>query len=130
MPYEGDAGSERDRVFALLKNDCSFCAARVCAAGDKKSKCLFFNPNKPVPAEASDGERNFIGVSRAYVAAINPDSLRGLSLLDMKEKIKTKQPEPKQAGLKSLDTATPIITNQSELSGYSPAPLSIFNSKW
>ena len=114
MPYEGGASSERDRVFALLKNDCKYCAARVCTAGEKKTKCLSFNPSKPVPADASDGERNFISVSRAYVAAYNPDSLRGLSLNDMKEKIKTKQPGSTQAGLKSSNTATPIITNQGE----------------
>ena len=98
MPYEGGASSERDRVFALLKNDCKYCAARVCSAGDKKSKCLSFNPSKPVPAEASaSGERNFIGVSRAYAAAFNPDSLKGLSLNDTKEKIKTKLDEAARA---------------------------------
>ena len=96
----------------MLKNNCKFCASRVCAAGEKKGNCLSFNPSKPVPADASDGERNFVGVSRAYVAAFNPDSPRGLSLNDMKETIKAKQPEPKQAGLKP--TATPIITNQGE----------------
>jgi len=118
MPYQGGANSERDRVFALLKNDCKLCSSRVCTAGEKKSNCLSFNSSKPVPAEASDGERNFVAVSRAYVAAFNPDSLRGLSLNDMKEKIKAKQPDPKQAGPKPTHSATPIISNQAEFDSW------------
>ena len=134
MPYQGGANSERDRVFALLKNDCKHCSSRVCTAGEKKSNCLSFNSSKPVPAEASDGERNFVAVSRAYVAAFNPDSLRGLSLNDMKEKIKAKQPDPKQAGPKPTHSATPIISNQAEfdtwfksMMGAGPGNLKVVN---
>ena len=134
MPYQGGANSERDRVFALLKNDCKLCSSRVCTAGEKKSNCLSFNSSKPVPAEASDGERNFVAVSRAYVAAFNPDSLRGLSLNDMKEKIKAKQPDPKQAGPKPTHSATPIISNQAEfdtwfksMMGAGPGNLKVVN---
>ena len=48
--------SDRGQVFALYNNNCKIFSARVCTAGDKKASCICFNPSKPVPADASDGD--------------------------------------------------------------------------
>ena len=47
--------------------------------------------HKPVPAEASDGERTFVFICREYVKEFAPTTLKGLSKLDMQAKVKEKQ---------------------------------------
>ena len=91
MPPEGGA-SDRGQLFALYNNNCmKICSARVCCAGDKKASCICFNPSKPIPAEASDGERTFVFICCEYVKEFAPTTLKGLSKLDMQAKVKEKQ---------------------------------------
>ena len=77
----------------MFNNNCKTCSARVCSAGDKKANCICFNSSKPVPAEASDGERTFVFICREYVKEFEPTTLKGLSKLDMQEKINKDQGE-------------------------------------
>jgi hypothetical protein len=74
----------------LFNNSCKTYSARVCSAGDKKANCICFNSSKPVLAEASDGERTFVFICREYVKEFAPTTQKGLSKLDMQEKIKEK----------------------------------------
>jgi len=115
MPAAGGA-SDRGQVFTMFNNSCKICSARVCSAGDKKASCICFNPSKPVPADASDGERTFVFLCREYVKQFEPTTLKGLSKLDMQAKIKEKQEaaKPTQVAAKPAHTATPIISNQAE----------------
>ena len=49
-------------------NNCQYCAARPCRGKDNggtKKACLVFNAQKPIPASASDNERNFVFQCRA-----------------------------------------------------------------
>ena len=115
MPAAGGA-SDRGQVFSVFNNNCKICSARVCSAGDKKANCICFNPSKPLPADASDGERTFVFLCREYVKQFEPTTLKGLSKLDMQAKIKEKQEaaKPTQVAAKPTHTATPIISNQAE----------------
>ena len=63
-------------------NNCSFCASRICRSkdmGNTKKFCLVYNPQKPVPASASDNERTFVFSSRTYVDVVKPDTMKGVS---------------------------------------------------
>jgi len=64
-------------------------------------------------SQASDGERTFVFISREYVKEFAPTTLKGLSKLDMQEKIKEKQDAAKQVATKPTHahSATPIISN-------------------
>jgi hypothetical protein len=118
MPPEGGA-SDRGQLFALYNNNCmKICSARVCCAGDKKASCICFNPSKPIPAEASDGERTFVFICCEYVKEFAPTTLKGLSKLDMQAKIKEKQEAAKQVVTKPAHSATPIISNQAEFNAW------------
>ena len=117
MPAAGGA-SDRGQVFTVYNNSCKFCSARVCSAGDKKASCICYNPSKPVPADASDGERTFVFTCRAYVKEFEPTTLKGLSKLDMQAKIKEKQEAVKQNAVKPTHSATPIISNQGEFDAW------------
>ena len=70
--------------------------------------------HKPVPAEASDGERTFVFICREYVKEFAPTTLKGLSKLDMQAKVKEKQEAAKQVIIKPAHSATPIISNRAE----------------
>ena len=113
MPTAGGA-SDRGQVFTVYNNNCKLCSARVCSAGDKKANCICYNSSKPVPADASDGERTFVFICREYVKEFEPTTLKGLSKLDMQAKIKEKQEAAKQVAAKPTHSATPIISNQGE----------------
>ena len=105
---------DRGQVFAVYNNNCKTCSARVCNAGDKKANCICYNSSKPVPADASDGERTFVFLCREYVKVFEPTTLKGLSKLDMQAKIKEKQEGVKQVANKPTHSATPIISSQGE----------------
>jgi hypothetical protein len=113
MPTSTGA-SDRSQVFTVYNNNCKLCSARVCSAGDKKANCICYNSSKPLPADASDGERTFVFICREYVKVFEPTTLKGLSKLDMQAKIKEKQEAVKQVGAKPTHSATPIISNQGE----------------
>ena len=128
MPAAGGA-SDRGQVFSVFNNNCKICSARVCSAGDKKANCICFNPSKPLPADASDGERTFVFLCREYVKQFEPTTLKGLSKLDMQAKIK-----PTQVAAKPTHTAAPIISNQAEfdtwfqsMMGAGPGNLKVVN---
>ena len=109
---------DRGQVFAVYNNNCKTCSARVCNAGDKKANCICYNSSKPVPADASDGERTFVFLCREYVKVFEPTTLKGLSKLDMQAKIKEKQEAVKQNAVKPTHSATPIISNQGEFDAW------------
>ena len=113
MPTAAGA-SDRGQVFALYNNNCKLCSARVCSAGDKKANCICYNSSKPLPADASDGERTFVFICREYVKVFEPTTLKGLSKLDMQAKITEKKEAAKQVAVKPTHSATPIISNQKE----------------
>ena len=53
-------------------NNCGFCGSRLCGDINKpkisdKKDCLVFNNKKPIPASATEAERNYIVVNRAYL---------------------------------------------------------------
>ena len=126
MPQGGSEARGSGGLFAVLRNDCKHCTARVCAAGSKKDDCICFNPRKPVPAEASDGERNFVFTARKYIAACEPkpDSIKNVSLADMKAKTKadssdaSSSPAPAPVAAAAGAAATPIISNQAEFNAW------------
>jgi hypothetical protein len=113
VPTAGGA-SDRGQVFTMFNNNCKICSARVCSAGDKKANCICFNPSKPLPADASDGERSFVFICREYVKEFEPTTLKGLSKLDMQAKITEKKEVAKRVASKPTHSATPIISNQKD----------------
>jgi hypothetical protein len=124
MPQGGSEARGTGGLYAVLRNDCHHCTARVCTAGAKKDDCVCFNPRKPVPAEASDGERNFVFTARKYIAICKPDSIKKISLADMKEKTKAdssdavSSPPPAPVAAGAGAAATPIISNQAEFNAW------------
>jgi len=79
---------ERDKKSG---NNCSFCSARICRAkdlGSTKKFCLVYNPEKPVPAAASDNERTFVFTSRTYVDVVKPDTMKGISWQKIQDTVK------------------------------------------
>ena len=73
------------------KNNCKFCDCSMCQGGNDKGKCLIFNPSKPIPIDASPGERNYVAVNRAYVAAFEPDTLKGVKYSTTVDKVRELQ---------------------------------------
>ena len=72
-------------------NNCSFCSSRICRAkdlGSTKKFCLVYNPQKPVPASASDNERTFVFSSRTYVDVVKPDTMKGVSWQTIQDTVK------------------------------------------
>ena len=130
---------DRDRKSG---NYCSFCSSRICRAkdlGSTKKFCLVYNPQKPVPASASDNERTFVFSSRTYVDVVKPDTMKGVNWQTIQDTVKEhkgKVAVVKAAGAGNADkpaageqaapapsaatgaVATPIISNQSEFNAW------------
>ena len=78
------------KISALFSNDCRFCSARVCCAGDKKSNCVSpsIQANPFRPRRQTVSAMSCLSVARkSYVAELALDSLMN----DLKEKLKTQQ---------------------------------------
>ena len=80
-------------------NNCQYCSARPCRGRDNggtKKACLVYNAQKPIPASASDNERNFVFQCRAYVEAISPkpETLKGVAWKTITDKVKELKPQP------------------------------------
>ena len=121
-------------------NNCSFCSARICRAkdlGSTKKSCLVYNPEKPVPAAASDNERTFVFSSRIYVDVVKPDTMKGVSWQKIQDTVKehkgkvapvvtpanaggaAKPEAPAQAPASATGAmAAPIISNQAEFNAW------------
>ena len=72
--------------------NCNFCSSRICGFINKppisdKKHCIIFNGTKPIPTSASDAERNYVKVNRAYVAKFEPSKVKGMSQHEMKQKL-------------------------------------------
>jgi hypothetical protein len=77
-------------------NNCQYCSARPCRGRDNggtKKACLVYNAQKPIPASASDNERNFVFQCRAYVDAVKPETLKGLAWKTITDKVKEIKPQ-------------------------------------
>ena len=72
-----------------------------------------------MPAEASDGERNFVFTARKYIVACEPkpDSIKNVSLADMKAKTKADSPDASSSPAPA-PVAAPIISNQAEFNAW------------
>ena len=103
-------GSNGFYAVSRRENNFKFCQSRLCIAESKKDDCLCFNPRKPVPAEASEGERNFVFISRKYIAVCEPapDSVKNISISVMKDKVKTDS----SGAPTSAPVAAPVVSGQ------------------
>ena len=124
-------------------NNCSFCSSRICRSkdmGSTKKFCLVFNPQKPVPASASDNERTFVFSSRTYVDVVKPDTMKGVSWQTIQDTVKAhkgkvapvvnavgtggaEKPATEEATAQAPAAATnavaaPIISNQAEFNAW------------
>ena len=126
-------------------NNCQYCAARPCRGRDNggtKKACLVYNAQKPIPASASDNERNFVFQCRAYIEAVSPkpETLKGVAWKTITDKVKDLKPQvtpvagggsnsakssdgdaaakPAAAPTAAGNTAAPIITNQAEFNAW------------
>ena len=144
MPDNGSAAlalapsGDRDKRSG---NNCSFCSSRICRAkdlGTTKKFCLVYNPQKPVPASASDNERTFVFSSRTYVDVVKPDTMKGVNWQTIQDTVKEHKgkvaPVVKAAGASNGAAAgeeaapapsaatgavaAPIISSQSEFNAW------------
>ena len=91
-------------------NNCNFCSSRVCGFINKppvsdKKYCVIFNATKPIPESASDVERNYIKINRAYVAKFEPSKVKGMSQYEMKQKLGWNEAD-------SAAVVNPVISNR------------------
>ena len=91
-------------------NNCKFCSSRVCGYINKppvseKKYCVIFNAAKPIPESASDVERNYIKINRAYVAKFEPSKVKGMSQYEMKQKLGWNEAD-------SAAVVNPVISNR------------------
>ena len=56
---------------------------------------MVYNAQKPIPASASDNERNFVFQCRAYVEAVSPkpETLKGVAWKTITDKVKELKPQ-------------------------------------
>ena len=64
-----------------------------------------------MPAEASDGERNFVFIARKYIAMYKPDSIKSVSLAVMKDNTKTDTSDTGSSPA-SAPIAAPVVSDQ------------------
>ena len=91
-------------------NNCKFCSSRVCGYINKppvsdKKYCVIFNAAKPIPESASDVERTYIKINRAYVAKFEPSKVKGMSQYEMKQKLGWNEAD-------SAAVVNPVISNR------------------
>ena len=96
-------------------NNCGFCSSRICGFINKppisdKKYCMIFNDTKPIPTSASDAERNYIMINRAYVAKFKPSKVKGVSLYEMKQKLGMNEAD--NAAAREMAVVNPVVSNR------------------